>query len=75
MKGIEGKPDRTKVVYSAGYDGTHPRSDRSKCIVVTNVQRQDPGPGGHRGEQGVSGGVEGKRWSNGDGVETDVRQC
>ena len=42
---VKGDPDRAKVVHSAGYDGTHPRSGRSERIVETNAQCRNNRPG------------------------------
>ena len=74
---VEGDPDRTKVVDSAGHDGEHPRSNRSERGVETNAPCRDNQPGGHIGKRGESGEVGGERerQSDCDGVGCDGRRC
>ena len=74
---IEGEPDHVNVVDSAGCDGKCPRSVRSAPIIETNAPCRDTGPGGWIGERGGPGDLERdfERQSDGNGVNTDGRQC
>ena len=75
--GVEVDWDRAKVVHSGEYDGDRPRSDGNARVVETNAQHRDNQPGGHGGERGVSGGIEGgrERQSDGNRVEMGGRRC
>ena len=76
-EGVEGKPDRAKVLEGAGYDGIRHRTEGNERGIDTNALRRVRGPGGHSGEEVESGEVGGERerQSDGDGVGCDGRRC
>ena len=72
---VEVVQDYGSVFNSAGYDGTHPRSDGSERDVEMNMQCRHTGPLSHRGEQVELGGNQGnqERQNCGNGNDTGSR--